>query len=92
MNPQAAIKSTIGPLRWTVPSATTKGVTYEVAADTVTGELVCSCLARRVCWHIKSVAAGAIGKPRVRITQRPARPLTVQTSAAGRELMAMLDV
>ena len=67
-------QSTIGPLRWSVPSATAKGTTYEVAADTVTGELRCNCLARRVCWHIKATASGAIGKPRVRITAqtRPA--------------------
>ena len=67
-------QSTIGPLRWSVPSATTRGVTYEVSARTDTGELVCNCLARRVCWHIKATAAGAIGKPRVRITAvtRPA--------------------
>ncbi len=72
MNPQVATKSTIGPLRWTVPSATTKGVTYEVAADVVTGELVCDCAARRACWHLKSVASGQAGRPRVRYTPAPA--------------------
>ena len=73
-NPQSAYRTSVGPLRWSVPSATVKGTTYEVAADTATGELRCNCLARRVCWHIKATAAGAIGKPRVRITAqtRPA--------------------
>jgi len=64
---QPAYRTSIGPLRWSVPSATTKGTTYEVSARTDSGELVCNRLARRTCWHIKSVAAGQAGKPRVRV-------------------------
>ncbi len=93
MNPSTAIKSTIGPLRWTVPSATTKGVTHTVTADAGTGELLCNCLARRTCWHVKAVAAGVIGKPRVRVTQRP---IVSRTHAPASDEMAsrlaMLDV
>ena len=84
MNPSPICKSTIGPMRWTVPSSKFKdnGITYEVAARVDTGELVCNCPARTVCWHIKAVASGAMGKPRVRCMppapapakQRPPRP------------------
>lgn len=89
MNPTIAYKHTLGPLRWSVPSATTKGVTYQVAADVVTGELICNCAARRVCWHIRAVATGMAGKPRVRVTPAPA---TVTTSEQVRELAAALEV
>ena len=59
---------------WSVPSATTKGITYEVRADPIDGRLTCNCMAGtsgKCCWHVKSVAAGAIGKPRVRFTPAP---------------------
>ena len=62
-------------MRWTVPSATQKGVTYEVAADTVDGRLRCNCLAGvydKPCWHVKAVASGAMGRPRVRYQPAPA--------------------
>ena len=71
MNPSTIVKNTSGPLRWTVPSATTSGVTYEVSTRPETGELVCNCAARRVCWHIKVVSTGLAGKPHCRITQQP---------------------
>jgi len=74
MNPSTTTKSTIGPQRWTVPSATTKGVTYEVTADTATGELRCNCPARVTCWHIKSVAVGQAGRPRLSASSRPLPP------------------
>jgi len=85
---QPSYRTTIGPLRWSVPSATTRGVSYQVSARTDSGELVCNCLARRVCWHVKSVAAGQAGKPRIRVTAetRPApspRPLPI-TAGEGK--------
>ena len=93
MNPSTVIKSSIGPLRWTVPSATTKGVTHTVTADAATGELLCNCLTRRTCWHVKAVAAGVIGKPRVRVTQRPIVSRThAPVSGETRDLISSLDV
>ena len=64
-------KLSIGPMRWTVPSATHKAITYEVTADTRDGRLICNCPAQRghrTCWHIRAVAAGMAGKPRIRVT------------------------
>jgi hypothetical protein len=93
MNPTITHKHTLGPLRWSVPSATTKGITYEVAARVDTGELVCNCMARRVCWHIRAVATGMAGKPRVRMSERPASaPLRIEMSDAGRGLADLLQV
>jgi hypothetical protein len=88
--------------RWSVPSATTEGTTYEITVNEH-GERVCSCEAsqypktRGRCWHLKAVAAGLAGKPRVRVSQRPATaPLPsftrARTSEAGRELALSLAV
>jgi len=60
-----------------VESATAPGVSYEVRADLEDYRLTCNCLASgfdRVCWHVRAVASGKAGKPRVRITvqTRPA--------------------
>ena len=63
---------------WSVPSATQRGVTYEVRANPVDMRLECNCLAGvngKCCWHVKSVASGAIGKPRVRYTPAPRHTL-----------------
>ena len=65
-NPQT--KTITKSITWSVPSATTKGVTYEVRASVDDGRLECNCPARVVCWHIKAVASDAIGKPRVRVS------------------------
>jgi hypothetical protein len=89
MNPTITHKHTLGPLRWSVPSATQKGITYEVAARVDTGELVCNCMARRVCWHIRAVATGMAGKPRVRVT--PA-PCTVTVSPAMADFAAAMEL
>ena len=75
------IPARLGPLTWTVPSATTRGVSYEVKADVVTGELRCNCPARRVCWHVKACAAGAMGKPHIRV--RPQAPVPTRPQPAG---------
>jgi len=85
----ASYRTTIGPLRWSVPSATTRGTTYEVSARTDRGELVCNCLARRVCWHVKSVAAGQAGKPRVRVTART-RPAPVSPVVEALTITAVM--
>ena len=68
-------QSTIGPQRWTVPSSKyhENGVTYTVTARVDGGEYECTCPARRTCWHIKAVASGVVGRPRVRYM--PAAPV-----------------
>ena len=76
------IPAHLGPLTWSVPSATKRGLSYEVRADSVTGELRCNCAARRVCWHVKAVASGAMGKPHIRVRpQPPRRPVPAVTTA-----------
>ncbi len=97
MNPSITAKSTIGPLRWAVPSATTKGITYEVAADAETTELRCDCpngqAGKCNCWHIKAVRTGLAGKPRVRLTQRSTASRThAAPSNETRNALASLDV
>ena len=74
-NPNPVSQSSIGPKRWTVPSSQFKqnGITYAVKARTDTDELECSCPSRRTCWHIRAVASGVVGKPRVRYM--PAAPV-----------------
>ena len=63
--------------RWSVPSATTEGIEYSVTVD-ANGERRCSCPAndypktRGRCWHLKAINAGLV-KPRIRVSQRPAR-------------------
>jgi hypothetical protein len=53
------------PATYTVPSATTPGITYTVTADE-SGVLTCNCRAgtypktRGRCWHLKAVHSGAI--------------------------------
>ncbi len=64
-------KASIGPMYWIVPSATTRGVTYEVVI-LPDGRLACNCIARMLCWHIKACASGAMGKPRLRYCPKPA--------------------
>jgi hypothetical protein len=79
---QPSTRSRLGPLRWTVPSATTRGITYEVTADPVDGRLICNCPAATfrpaaACKHAQQVAAGGWGKPRVRLCPAPAGRLPV---------------
>jgi hypothetical protein len=87
--------------RWTVPSATAEGTSYEITVD-ANGERICSCEAsqypktRGRCWHLKAVNAGMV-KPRVRISQRPApAPLPpvrrARTSVEGELFALSLDV
>ena len=65
-----------------MPSSSAKNLTYTVTVDQATGLYICGCkdheYRRRDCRHIKQVQAGTAGKPRVRITQRPA-PRTIPT-------------
>jgi hypothetical protein len=73
--PTASISSIV----WSVPSASTAGLTYEVRAESATGVLFCNCLAaahQRVCWHVRWVAQGKASKPVVRATVH-ARPVAV---------------
>lgn len=68
---------------------------FYVVALNPRGFWECSCPAAKFnraqpCKHTRAVAkdgAGLVATPK-----RPARPLTVTPSAAGREMMAMLDV
>jgi hypothetical protein len=100
LDPNPQPQFTTGTPRWTVPSATTEGERYEITID-ANGERVCTCEAsqypktRGRCWHLKAVAAGLAGKPRVRVSQRPAplpKVTRARTSEAGRELALSLDV
>ena len=62
-------------LTYTVPSATTAGITYTVTVDPSTGLMECACKGASYghdCWHKKAIRAGVV-KPRVRI-----RPLEVR--------------
>ena len=74
-NPQ--IHFTTSAPRWSVPSTTTEGTTYEITVDQ-NGERRCSCPAndypktRGRCWHLKAISTGLV-KPRIRVSQRPAR-------------------
>ena len=83
----------LGPQRWTVPSATTPGVVYTVTADPQTTELRCDCpngqAGKCQCWHLKAVRTGLAGRPRVRVSQRPARR---EITAATRDLATALEV
>jgi hypothetical protein len=69
---------TFGAPVWTVPSASAKGMTYTVTVDPTSLLYVCGCkdytYRRRDCRHIKTVQAGAAGKPRVRV--RPVPPVS----------------
>ena len=75
MNQISTPKSSIGPQRWTVPSSKyhENGITYTVTARAIGGEYECTSPSRRTCWHIKAVASGVAGRPRVRFT--PAAPV-----------------
>ncbi len=90
-NPQ--IQHTMSAPRWSVPSATVEGTDYQITVDD-NGERVCSCKAndypktRGMCWHLKAVSAGLV-KPRVRVSQRPARR---EYSQATINTIAMLDI
>jgi hypothetical protein len=89
--------------RWSVPSATRDGITHTVTEDAETGQRHCNCEAsdhprtRGRCWHIRAVAAGLAGKPRIRVSQRPTpAPLPsftcARTSAEGQAFVTLLDV
>jgi hypothetical protein len=106
-NPQPQV--TTGLPRWTVPSATTEGTDYTVTVNEH-GERVCNCEAngypktRGKCWHLKAVASGLAGKPRIRVSQSsgvrvqasaPAPLPTVRrarTSAEGLAYASSLDI
>jgi hypothetical protein len=61
-------------IRYTVPSASTPGVSYIVSVDPSTQVMDCSCPARRECWHKKSVRTGMAGKPHVTARIMPPAP------------------
>ncbi len=90
------IQHTMSAPRWSVPSATTEGTEYQITVD-ANGERVCNCEAsqypktRGKCWHLKAVASGLAGKPRVRVTQAQ-RPNRREYSQATLNTLAMLDV
>jgi len=89
MNPTIVIKA----ITWTAPSDTRVGTRYTVSAPSPDAELRCDCPARTTCKHIARALAGELGRPRVRVTQRPViRRTHAQASPEMRDLAASLDL
>jgi hypothetical protein len=93
MNPNT--QTTIQAITYAVPSRTRRGRTHTVSVDPRDLAIVaCTCEAGqygRWCWHRDWVLDGRAGKPRVRVTQRPAAQ-RLPLSDEARQRAASLEV
>jgi hypothetical protein len=93
MNPNA--QTIIRSITYDVPSRRRTGKTHQVSVDPRDMAIVsCTCEAGqygKTCWHRDWARNGRVGKPRVRVTQRPVVH-RARTSDYGREIAMMLDV